>query len=125
MMSSGFQIEMRLVMLEDQDQGPRQFLGVGGYSVSPKDIYDIDKHDAVRLRMAAVSSELLNRAYMALVDEKVELDDIHEETLSADQIVRMADLVRVGKYSTTALMRTHDDGKKELTFTMTPEGEVN
>ena len=124
-MSSGFQIEMRLVMLEDQDEGPRQFLGVGGYTVSPKDIYDIDKHDAVRLRMAAVSSELLNRAYMALVDEKVELDEIDEEKLSADQVGRMADLIRVGKYSTTALMRTHDDGTKELTFKLSPEIETN
>lgn len=124
-MSSGFQIEMRLVAIADGEEVPKGFLGVGGYQVSPEAIRNPDTNEVAKARFHMVADELFNRSYMVLSEETANMEDIKQEEVSADQIHHMSELVRAGKYVTKAFMRTYDDGSKELTFTLSTDSEVN
>lgn len=125
-MSSGFQIEMRLVaMVDDDSKAPQSFMGVGGYQVSPETLRDPASLETARTRFHMVADELLNRTHMILTDNPDTIEEMRQEEVSADQLHHMSELVRAGKYVTKALMRTHDDGSKELTFTLTTDEESN
>lgn len=124
-MSSGFQIEMRLVAMADGDEAPQSFMGVGGYQVSPETIRNPNTNEVAKARFHMVADELFNRSYMVLSEETESIENIKQEEVSADQIHHMSELVRAGKYVTKVFMRTYDDGSKELTFTLSTDDEVN
>ena len=124
-MSSGFQIEMRLVFVEDGAEAPQSYMGVGGYKVSPEMISNEDKLDKTRIRFHMVADELLNKAHMRLTDEGKSVDDLNNEIVTADQVNHFSDLIRAGKYNTSAELQSLDDDVKKITFTLTTREEDN
>lgn len=124
-MSSGFQIEMRLVFVEDGTEAPQSYMGVGGYKVSPEMLSNDDKLDKTRTRFHMIADELLNKAHMRLTDEGKHVDDLSNEMITADQVNHFSGLIRAGKFNTSAELQCLKDDVKKITFTLTTRDEDN
>ena len=124
-MSSGFQIEMRLVFVADGSEAPESYMGVGGYKISPEMISDTNQLKKARIRFHMIADELLNKAHMRLTDEGKPVDDLSNEMITADQVNHFSGLIRAGKFNTSAELQSLDNDVKKITFTLTTKDGDN